>query len=207
MGRIKLGTYTPLSDAWYEARRWRVGASEAPAVLGMSPWQRADDLMTAKLDGTQVPDSPAMLRGRLLEPAVLAWGVEKVGLHYDEDASAATYVHDEHDWALANPDAITWDGVLVEAKTTHNRDTEDGWGRGGTDQIPLAYQAQVEWACGVIGLDRWVLLVLAGGINGRPSLDFMAYKGRANPARFAAMTARIGRWHTQLLDQRDRTAA
>lgn len=201
-----LGIYVPQSPEWYAARRWRVGASEASVVLGMSPYQRADDLFAAKLDGTYVPDTAAMQRGRLLEPAVLAWGAERHGLDYDPDLSAATYVHDEYDWALANPDAVTREGVLVEAKTTSNRDTEDGWGRGGTDQIPLAYACQVEWSCAVLGLDRWTLLVLAGGINGRPSLDFMAYRGYANPARFTRMAAAVGRWHSRLIDARKAAA-
>lgn len=202
-----VGTYQPQSPDWYAARRWRVGASEASVVLGMSPYQRADDLFAAKLADTQTPDTPAMLRGRLLEPAVLGWGAERHGLDYDPDASAATYVHDERDWCLANPDAMTRDWVYVEAKTTRDRNTEDGWGRGGTDQIPLAYSAQVEWGCGVTGAERWVLLVLAGAVNGRPSLDFMAYRGVANPARFARMADHIGRWHTRLITTREQRNA
>lgn len=202
-----LGTYTPQSPEWYEARRWRIGASEVSVILGMSPWQETSaDLMARKLAGTHLDITPAMMRGHLLEPAVLAWGVEKHGLAYDPALSAATYASTEHDWALANPDAITTDATLVEAKTTHNRNTEDGWGRAGTAAIPLAYACQVEWACGVIGLERWTLLVLAGGLNGRPTLDFAAYRGTHNPTRYARMVAAAARWHDQLIAEREAAA-
>jgi len=205
-----LGAYGPLSPSWFEARRWRIGASEVAVILGMSPWQTSAGLMAQKLDGTQVPDSPAMLRGRALETAAIPWAAAKWPGNdwtFDPARSAATYVHGEYDWALANPDFILTDDTLIEVKTTHDRATEDGWGKAGSDVIPLAYQTQIQWACGVIGLDSWRLLVIHGATNGRPDLDIARYKGAANPRQFAAMAARAARWHDQLIAERDRTAA
>jgi len=204
-----LGAYVPQSPSWYEARRWRIGASEIGVVLGYSPYQTADGLMAAKLAGTQIPDTPAMLRGRALEESAVPWAAVKwpdQGWEFDPNRSAATYVHGEYDWALANPDYVLTDDTLIEVKTTHDRATEDGWGKAGSDVIPLSYACQIQWACGVIGLDSWRLLVIHGATNGRPDLDIARYKGAANPRQFAAMAARAARWHDQLIAERDRTA-
>ena len=108
-----LGTFPPRSAEWHEARRWRVGGSDVAVILGHSPYgQTSAQLMRAKLDGDTLAETPAMQRGRLLEPAVLEWAAERYGLEYDAAASAATYVHDEHNWALGNPDALTTARVL-----------------------------------------------------------------------------------------------
>lgn len=203
-----LGTFPPRSAEWHEARRWRVGGSDVAVILGHSPYgQTSAQLMRAKLDGDTIAETPAMQRGRLLEPAVLAWAAERHGLEYDASASAATYVHDEHNWALGNPDALTTTGVLVEAKTTGNRCDEDGWGRAGTDRVPLVYAYQVQWLCGVTGATEWLLPVHYGGHNGRPANDFAAYKGKADPAIFARLITYCGRWHARLIETRDRNAA
>ncbi len=208
MAVMILGTYTPRSPEWHDARRWRVGGSDVAVILGLAPWATSrDDLMRQKLDGTTSPETPAMRRGRWLEPAVLTAVAERDGLTYDPAASAATYIHDFHDWALYHPDAIATNSVLVEAKTTSDRTTEHGWGRAGTDAIPTAYQCQVAWGCGVTGADRWVLGVCHGATNGRPDLDVALYRGAADPALFARLLAHCGRWHTRLIDTRDRTAA
>lgn len=197
-----IGTFVPHSPEWYAARRWRVGASEVATILGLSPYRTtAAELMRQKLDGTIRPETRAMRRGTFLEAGVLAWAAAEYRL--DLAPTPGTYVHDVLDWALANPDAMTVDGAVVEVKTTIDRTREDGWGRGGTDAIPLAYQCQVEWECGVTGATEWHLVVLSGGVNGRPSLDLAHYYGRAAPARFASLTGYVSRWHQRLITIRD----
>ena len=121
-----LGTFAPDSPAWHDARRWRIGGSEIAQVCGQSPWGTADDLLAAKLAGPDATRRPskAQERGTALEPAVLAWVCAREGLDLDPLASAATYVHDDLDWALYNPDGIDRGGALIEIKTTADRCAE-----------------------------------------------------------------------------------
>ena len=169
-----LGTYVPGSPEWHAARRWRIGGSEIAQVMGWSRFGSRDDLLAAKLNPVDKPPTRAMLRGTLLEPAVLSWGAARHGYQY-ADGSDGTYLHGVYDWALYNPDALIVDGPLIEVKTTADRSTEMGWGRAGTDQIPLYYRAQVAHGMAVLDLPEAHVLVLHGATNGRPDLDFARY--------------------------------
>ena len=174
-----LGTYVPGSPDWHAARRWRIGGSEIAQVMGWSRFGSRDELLAAKLNPVDKPPTRAMLRGTLLEPSVLSWGAARHGYQY-ADGSAGTYLHGVYDWALANPDAIAdSDGgerILIECKTATDRSKEMGWGRAGTDQIPLYYRAQVAWGMAVLDLPETRLLCLHGATNGRPDLDIAEYR-------------------------------
>lgn len=194
-----IGQWEPGSADWLSARRWRLGGSDIGAVVGWSPFDTRADLLFRKAYGGEVPASNAMVRGTLLEPAVMTYAASR-GFVADPDL-AGTYVSDEHDWMLANPDGITADGVLVEAKAPRVRG--DGWGRGGTAQIPAHYLAQVTWYCGVLGLDRWVLAVIATKQSAiGPDFDMALYKGRFSPALFAGLTKHGQRFMDELADER-----
>lgn len=169
-----LGTYVPGSPDWHAARRWRIGGSEIAQVMGWSRFGSRDDLLAAKLTPVDKPPSRAMLRGTLLEPSVLSWGAARHGYQY-ADGSNSTYLHGVYDWALYNPDALLVDDSLIEVKTTADRSSEMGWGRAGTDQIPLYYRAQVAWGMAVMDLPEAHVLVLAGAHSGRPDLHFSRY--------------------------------
>lgn len=183
MTPILLGRWTPADPEWHEARRWRVGGSEIAAIVGWSPWSSREDLLREKATGERRKTGPAALRGALLESGISEWLRHSKGI--DHVSQPGTYVDSEHDYALANPDGITTDDRLVEIKTVADRSTEKGWGRANTDNIPLYYRAQVEWCCGVLGIDSWILPVLHGATNGRPDLDFSLYQGRADATYFA----------------------
>jgi len=176
MSRV-LGTFPTDSPEWHAARVGRIGGSSIASVMGWSPWETREQLaarMTGQLEPK--PKSRAMARGNFLEAGVADWLAEDKCLTYDETASAATYQHDEFDWATYNPDKITVGGELVEIKTVTDRATENGWGRAGTDRIPLYYAAQVMWGMGILQLPRCWVAVLCGGVNGRPALDLAVYR-------------------------------
>lgn len=194
-----LGRFADHSPQWHAARRWRIGGSEIGQVMGWSRFGNRDDLLAAKLNpADDKPQTPAQLRGTLLEPAILAWGTEAKGHRYSPDM-AGTWLHPIFDWALFNPDAVTTDGVLIECKSTVDRSTETGWGRAGTDQIPLGYTAQVQWGMAVLGAPEARVLVLSGATNGRPDLVFAEYRIRADKAMQTRLLAAGSRFHQQLL--------
>ena len=70
-----LGTWTPNTPEWREARRWRVGGSEIGPICGWSHYSNVtrETIMAEKLNGSHVEETPAMLRGNLLEPGIVRW--------------------------------------------------------------------------------------------------------------------------------------
>lgn len=180
-----LGTWPDGSEQWHAAREGRVGGSEVGTICGWSPWESRAQLLHRKAGLLAPrPQTSAMQRGHLLEPAILAFLVDKHGLVIDTEASAATYAHTEHDRWLYNPDAIAGE-ALLEAKSTSQRSEDDGWGRAGTDKVPTHYGAQIMWGMGILGLDVCHLGVLSGaGNDGRPNLAFASYTVRFNRRAF-----------------------
>lgn len=110
--------------SWLRARR--LGSSDAPAVVGVSPYRSGWDVLERIL-GDQVVehDSAAMARGRQLEPTVLRAYAHLTGL--EVRPCPANSLYQREDWATATPDAFA-PGLVVEAKTDRDR---ANWGPGG----------------------------------------------------------------------------
>ncbi|GIV50913.1 MAG: hypothetical protein KatS3mg038_1434 [Candidatus Kapaibacterium sp.] len=65
-------------------RRSFLGASDAPAILGLSPWRTAYEVWaekTGRIDSWS--GNAATSAGQLLEPAVLAWASEELRRRHD----------------------------------------------------------------------------------------------------------------------------
>lgn len=195
-----LGTFTPGTPEWHEARRWRVGGSEIGTVCGWSPHDTRDALLARKLSGEHVPITAAMERGTFLEAGVALLAAHRAGVELVGESS--TYVHD-NGWALYNPDDLLSDGRLLEVKTTTDRTTDRGWGRARTGDVPAHYEAQVQWGLGILGLTECLLAVLHGATNGRPDLDVALYRIKASPAAFAWLLGRGERFHTDLINAKE----
>lgn len=143
-----------------------IGASEAAAVLGMSPWQKPSDIWARKVGLTaEQQDTNVLSFGRRAEVLVCDWYAERMGSVRLETsdtlpdpvgrpvfATPDRFVHDSNGGV-----ATTW---LVNAKTTSHASPDHGWGEPGTDQIPDQYclQLAVEMACS--GMQRADLAVL-----------------------------------------------
>jgi putative phage-type endonuclease len=170
----RLGVWQVETPEWHAARDSRIGGSEIGTVAGWNPWETRDDLLGRKLGLIPRREGNANTeRGHYLEEAVATWLADKSSLTYDYDASQGTYVHPELDWMAFNPDRLTTDSELVEIKTASTR---DGWGRQGTDAIPLTYQAQCHWGLHVLGLT----ICHVGVLFGDP-FQFARYKVRYDP--------------------------
>ena len=98
-----------------EQGRIRFGASEAPVLMGASSYRTVADLALEKWADPEVkPQSDAMLRGHLLEPALIQYASQILGV---------TVETPEEMWSegrlIATLDGLTPDGLtIVEAKTT-----------------------------------------------------------------------------------------
>jgi putative phage-type endonuclease len=114
------------SDGWHRWRNAGIGGSDAPAVLGLSPWTSVEQLWRAKvshyhgLEKTPAkPDNPAMRRGRALEPVARTLYEEWMGWQ----AFPLCVMHDEHDFLKASLDG--WAPLDPEAERV--AEAED-WG-------------------------------------------------------------------------------
>ncbi|MGY1439577.1 YqaJ viral recombinase family nuclease [Streptomyces reniochalinae] len=161
---ILLGTYTPGTPEWEQARAGlTVTATEIAAVLGLSPWQSRFSLWHKKSGMPTAPfeTNPAMEWGIRLEAAVAAkYADEHPELTL---AETGTWRHAEREWQRATPDRIA-DDRLVEVKTTA---TADGWGAHGTGEVPVYYRCQVIQQMDVLGYERTDFAVLIGGSDYR----------------------------------------
>jgi putative phage-type endonuclease len=179
-----IGTHTPRSPEWHQARAGRIGGSDIGTICGWAPLDRNGEpyetpgTLLARKRG-ELPDKPstdAMERGNYLEPAVAAWFADKTGATYAEEASKGSYVHPDVDWALCHPDRILTDGSLLEIKTAAEKNPEHGWGRQATDQVPLHYAAQATWQMWIMGANICHIAVLFGS-----PFKFAHYRVRRDP--------------------------
>lgn len=207
-GRL-LGKWADGSPEWHAAREGRIGASEIAAVCGWSPYDTRDDLLARKATGARLDVTDAMQRGHLVEPAIVAWLTDRLDLT-DVQPQPGTYVDPLDDRWSCNPDGLArlnGRAVLLEAKSVADRATENGWGRAGSDVIPLHYEAQVKWQLGVMALHEAYVGVLHGATNGRPDLAFHFYRLTASPAAYAYMRVMAARFMADLADLNQGDAA
>lgn len=174
--------------------RWSalVTASKVAAIVGASPWDSPWS-MWHRMSGDLAPDpdNAARLRGRLLEPVVLAWWA-----HQHPDAAPLTEQpwYPLGDWGGATPDAYCADdgrgnACLVEAKTAADPDL---WGDEGTDEIPEPYLIQTQWAMGCSAVDLTYMPVLTG------RLQFREYVIQYDAELFAWLKAEAKSFHESL---------
>ena len=143
-----------------------LGASEAGAVLGLSPYRSPLRVWQEKV-GLITPDPPGipMRAGNALESLVLDLFQEETGKVVGD--RQAEFEDEEYPFLKCHVDGLADSGEIVEAKTTGS---DKGWGEPGTDQIPQVYLAQVTVQMYLAGLRIAYVPVLIG------REDFRIYK-------------------------------
>lgn len=120
-------------------RQLRIGASDVPVLLGLSRWRTPYDLWLEKT-GRKAPDpvdNEAVRVGIVLEPALLDWAEQKLGV-----LRRQVYVELSGTPLGCTLDGLTESGVPVEAKTAG---IVSGYSDGFSDDadgIPENYRAQ-----------------------------------------------------------------
>lgn len=153
-------TITPAErDAWLKRRRHSVGASEASAALGISPWESPLSLWQRKTG--RAPDpvmNEAMRWGHLLEPLLQAEYERKVGTTINPQVFIT---HCKYPFMTATLDGFTDTGKIVEFKTTSG--WSKGWGHEDFEEIPFHYLIQLHHQFACAGVTQADLAVLFGG--------------------------------------------
>ncbi len=100
---------------WLELRKTKVGASDAPAIMEVSPWTTPFQLWQEKLDLAPCKeDNWAMKRGREKEDPARLLLEKMTGLFFSPEVR----VHDELPWMMASLDAIDPENkYIAEIKT------------------------------------------------------------------------------------------
>jgi putative phage-type endonuclease len=129
---------------WHDERRKGIGASDVPAIAGVSPWQKPIDVFEEKVGRAEPPEeSPAMRWGTLLEPVIADEAERVTGRKFRRLSRAVRY----HDWPVlfAHLDRTSSEAVLEVKKSM----STSGWGDAGTAAVPdhVALQVQAQLAC------------------------------------------------------------
>lgn len=160
---------------WHEWRRLGIGASDAGAVCGLSPWRSA---LAVWLDKTGRTSSSSQPGGR--EPDWLYWGKRMEGVLREEftqlyglevDFAGSWHERPGRAWQRATLDGLVFEGqgeplesepgaaiAILELKTTSWR-SPLSW----DDGVPKLYQIQVQHQLMVTGLEMGYLAVLHDG--------------------------------------------
>src|SRR4051812_4359424 len=131
------------------ARRHRIGSSDSAAICGIDPYKSPADVWIEKTSDTaDLPNKAAIRIGNLIEPALVLWAQEELGIELTANLSL-----DGHPSGIlsANLDAANLTKRIgVEAKTTSN---PAEYGEPGTDQVPDRVIVQALHQCEVAELD------------------------------------------------------
>jgi putative phage-type endonuclease len=137
------------SAAWHAMRKEFIGASDAPALMGVSPWKCAYDVFLEKsgTDIKEAPKNPYMQRGIDLEPEALRAFELATGFLM----SPMVLFSPKYEFMMASLDGLSIDGdAAVEIKCPGEKDHLHCIYVG----IPEKYMPQLQHQIEVTGLDK-----------------------------------------------------
>lgn len=107
--------------SWLEWRRQGIGASDAPVIMGVSPWKTIEELLDEKVNvKDKEEDNDATRFGKESEEMARQIFEEMSGHIVFPNKM---YVHKKHDWLRASLDGIDLDEkVMVEIKMANKKD-------------------------------------------------------------------------------------
>ena len=133
------------SGAWLAWRRGGIGASDAPAIMGVSPWMDLETLWLDKTGRRQgCAANHAMRRGQRLEPEARALYIRTTRAQVEP----ACLEHGTHPWMRGSLDGISADGDLVLEVKCPGAADHAGALRG---EVPAKYVPQLQHLLAVSG--------------------------------------------------------
>lgn len=140
---------------WLAARRRGVGASDVPAIVGVSPYASALSVWIDKTRPPEEDDSEVLTYGREMEGAVLARFARESGKCLGSHP-LAIWRSERWPWMFCTPDAWCCDeNSGVEAKTI----LPYGW----DGELPTSWELQAQAQMAVMGWDRVYIPTYDGG--------------------------------------------
>ncbi len=138
-------------------RRRMIGASDAPALLGLSKWNTPLGVYLSKVDPQAVASemTDEQRWGLLMEPVLHAEYERRYGV---ELHAPPTVRHPDYEYIGCSVDRRAYGHGIVELKTA-SQSSKDQWGEEETDEIPDVYNVQVHQQMAVTGEDHAYVFV------------------------------------------------
>lgn len=129
---------------WLDFRRNHICASDAPIIMGVSPYKKADRLYEEKLGDYEIAPNQYMMRGIELEPLALEKFEEETGM-----MMLPCVGKHENGWMAASFDGMTFENdAIVEIKCPGKKDHDLAL----QGIIPTKYVPQLQHQIYVSGL-------------------------------------------------------
>ncbi len=143
-----------------------IGGSDAPIILGLSPYRNQVDLWhekTGQIEPKDISDNPYVKAGNFLEPSIRKWFEHETGLKISHENEF--YEHPEHDFIAGHIDGwIRSENAVFEAKTASS---DKAWGANGSNEIPDHYLVQLAHYMAITGSSKAYIAVLIRGVDFR----------------------------------------
>lgn len=140
---------------WEDLRKTKIGASDAPIIMGDSPWKTPNQLWKEKsglVENTY--KSAAMQKGHDSEQHGRDIFKKETGVEVFDKV----LIHTDCEWMMASLDGISEDcKTCVEIKTCGKEDFEKAL----KNEVPKKYVAQLQHQLCVTGLDKMYYLALS----------------------------------------------
>ena len=130
---------------WLETRRCKIGASDAPVIMGVSPWKTPWQLWDSKLKGDSSTQNFAMKRGVSMEPEIRRQYENETGKCFFPVVVQSI----KHPWMIASLDGLSEDmRYAIEIKCAGQNDHDCAKSGG----VPEHYYPQLQHQLAVCGL-------------------------------------------------------
>ena len=173
-----------------------IGSSDAPVILGVSPWATSYDLWLQKTG--QVPateENQAMRIGTVLEEPLLRLAGERLGQRIVRPSSSFV---GHAKFLRANIDGMIGTAQrgsdIVEIKTTSQT---EGWGTEGTDEVPEMVKVQVTFQMACASASVAYVACLTGAFG----LSFKVYRLPYDSDYAAYVMDRCTEWWNKHMEQ------
>ena len=154
----------PTREEWLAERRKGIGASDSPAILGVSKWGSAYSVWAEKtglVEPDDLSDCEHIQAGNVFEEPILRWWMDRTGQSAVMWPRNRTVPHSLYPWMRCTPDAFGIDDlhdVNIQIKTANEYRSSE-WEHG----PPLIYNVQVQHEMAVLNAQRTILIVCFGG--------------------------------------------
>jgi putative phage-type endonuclease len=158
---------TQNTPEWLEFRRKKIGASDAPIILEVSPWKTPYQLWLEKTSGSLPPSTVRQKRGLELEELARQVFEKKTGMIM----FPKVVLHPSLDWMMASLDGIDIDGqAIVEIKCPGQTDHDVAK----TGKVPEKYIPQLQHQLAVTGVEIAYYFSFDGNDGVSVSMGMMA---------------------------------
>ena len=130
------------SPKWLHWRKEGITASEMPVIMGVSPYQKMEELFLQKIgEAPETESNFAMKRGSDLEPAIRAAAIKATDIEF----RPVVICHSDHRWAKASLDGFSIfasENVILECKLNGRLNHE---AVAVSETIPEHHMIQIQW--------------------------------------------------------------